>query len=90
MAVNYSTIVDFSAIIIHNQFFLKKWLTFCCKGDIIDKPSEIRQTKAKKSQKSSKNFEKSFKNLLTSSRKCDIINKLSERKSPLERFDEKV
>ena len=51
------------------------------KGDIIDKPSEMRARKLKKSQKSSKNFEKSLKNLLTSSRKCDIINKLSKRKS---------
>ena len=44
----------------------------------------MRARKLKKTQKSSKNFEKSLKNLLTSSRKCDIINKLSERKSLLE------
>jgi len=59
-------------------------LTFALNGDIIYKPSEMRARKLKKSQKSSKSFEKSLKNLLTSSRKCDIINKLSERKSLLE------
>lgn len=62
----------------------EKGLTFDKKGDIIYKPSEMRARKLKKSQKSSKNFEKSFENLLTNSRKCDIINKLSKRKSLLE------
>lgn len=64
--------------------FAKKGLTFEEKGDIIYKPSEMRARKLKKSQKSSKNFEKSFENLLTNSRECDIINKLSKRKSLLE------
>lgn len=58
MAVNYSTIVDFGAIIIHIQFFLKKGLTFCCKGDIIDKPSEMRQRKFKNHKKLSKKIKK--------------------------------
>ena len=62
----------------------EKGLTFAKKGDIIYKPSEMRARKLKKSQKSSKNFEKSFENLLTNSRECDIINKLSKRKSLLE------
>lgn len=62
----------------------EKGLTFAGKGDIIYKPSEMRARKLKKSQKSSKNFEKSFENLLTNSRECDIINKLSKRKSLLE------
>lgn len=64
--------------------FVKKGLTFEEKGDIIYKPSEMRARKLKKSQKSQKNFEKSFENLLTNSRECDIINKLSKRKSLLE------
>ena len=59
--------------------FAKKGLTFEEKGDIIYKPSEMRARKLKKSQKSSKNFEKSLKNLLTNSKRCDIITKSSER-----------
>ena len=57
----------------------EKGLTFAGKGDIIYKPSEMRARKLKKSQKSSKNFEKSLKNLLTNSKRCDIITKSSER-----------
>ena len=41
--------------------FAKKGLTFEEKGDIIYKPSEMRARKLKKSQKSSKNFEKVLK-----------------------------
>ena len=62
-------------------------LTFGKKGDIIDKPSEMR---ANESEKVTKNFEKSLKNLLTNSRESDIINKLSKRKSIFERSQKRL